>query len=513
MRTGDDLLRTFKGLVEEQGKLHQGVFESITIGAEPLKLLVDLIDDVGNLVDVNADIKGEAFEYFLRSYQKTHSDFAQYFTPRHIIELMVRMGNPRINHRVYDPFCGTGGMLISAYRHMAKNLPSGSTTQRAKQLRKLREESIFGKDISLGARLAKMNMILIGDGHCNIEKVDTFKTKARPEYDFVFTNIPFNLRRDSDQAVDSNELAIQHCFESLRPTGQAFIIVPVSVAEEKRYASLRQRLAKHTIACIRLPREVFRRYTNVRACIIHLAKEPKGCDTIDYFEVLDDGFSNDVIREPHGRESDIDRLIANDQILQTIPIVAPDYRFRPSDESVSTQSKYPMKSLRELVKVRRTKTPLDDNRTYVEPRVTQDQTVSVSKERQGRNIKARKKVLAQRGDLIISRLHTQNGLFAYCDREYATTSQLVCAVNVRIITKEFLHWMLRSTIRQLKKDDLVGREQYSEAEILDLQIPVPSLAIQRRHIAKLKALQTKVNAAKRTLDKQEQRFRKAMFNS
>ena len=73
-----------------------------------------------NFTGTDADIKGDAFEYFLKNaYQGIKiKDLGEYFTPRNIVRTMVSMIDPKIGEKIYDPFCGTGGFLIEAFRYI-----------------------------------------------------------------------------------------------------------------------------------------------------------------------------------------------------------------------------------------------------------------------------------------------------------------------------------------------------------------------------------------------------------
>ena len=64
-----------------------------------LNSIIDSLDDLW-LSDTNADIKGEAFEFFLRSYGGAETDFGEYFTPRHIVKTMVKLLNPKFGEKV-----------------------------------------------------------------------------------------------------------------------------------------------------------------------------------------------------------------------------------------------------------------------------------------------------------------------------------------------------------------------------------------------------------------------------
>lgn len=89
--------------------------------ASILKEIMDKLDPL-TLTDVDSDVKGDAFEYFLKASTATKNDLGEYFTPRHIVKTMVRLVNPQIGETIYDPFCGTGGFLIESFRYIYNNM-------------------------------------------------------------------------------------------------------------------------------------------------------------------------------------------------------------------------------------------------------------------------------------------------------------------------------------------------------------------------------------------------------
>ena len=116
------------------------------------------------------------------------------------------------------------------------------------------------------------------------------------------------------------------------------------------------------------------------------------------------------------------------------------------------------------------------NEEYFEPRLSRNGVLSSSSGygRFGRNIKGNEKVLAEKGDLIIATLHTQDCLFAYSDKTYVTTSQIVAKVKEDLVSKAYLAFVLNKILPTIRKSDLVGRETYKNNEILSLRIPKPS---------------------------------------
>lgn len=156
------------------------------------------------LTDVDSDVKGDAFEYFLKASTSTKNDLGEYFTPRHIVKTMVRLVNPQIGEKIYDPFCGTGGFLIESFRYIYNNMARTDAN-----LALLRENTVYGNEITNTARITKMNMILAGDGHSNIEMKDSLANPVdgtetyidergkvhHRGFDIVLANMPYSQKR------------------------------------------------------------------------------------------------------------------------------------------------------------------------------------------------------------------------------------------------------------------------------------------------------------------------------
>ena len=248
-----------------------GLFTPLKIkDTSVLEDIVEIIDSL-DLANVDLDIKGDAFEYFIQKYNQRNNDLGEYFTPRHIVEFLVSVLSPKIFEKIYDPFCGTGGMLITTFKYLYREL------ERTESLNKdtldyLRKSTLYGSEISETAKIAKMNMILTGDGHSNIKQQDTFTNAVDGLYNLVITNIPFNLDINSQQRApydldinNGNAAAIQHVIKSLRKdtnNSRGAIIIPEGVLTGSIYKDLREKLVKekYLIGIISLPSNVFTIY-------------------------------------------------------------------------------------------------------------------------------------------------------------------------------------------------------------------------------------------------------------
>jgi type I restriction enzyme M protein len=232
---GDNLKsRIDKALEHFQKKYQEGELFSIS-KIEDAKTLEEIVSKLNplSLVETERDVKGEAFEYFLQRYNAGEKDLGQYFTPRHVIRHLVNILQPRFGDKVYDPFCGTGGMLIECFKYVSERIKIDLENL------KILRNSFYGNEITNVARITKMNMILFGDGHNNIQRRDTFQFPVNEEYDLIITNIPFgfddidhgNLYHINCKYGDC--LAIQHCLKACKENGRVAMIMPEGFFTQK----------------------------------------------------------------------------------------------------------------------------------------------------------------------------------------------------------------------------------------------------------------------------------------
>jgi type I restriction enzyme M protein len=283
---------------------HSGdVFQSrlLITNADTLKRIVTKLSAL-RLLDADSDIKGDAFEYFLKNSISVGNDLGEYFTPRHIVKLMVDLVDPRYGDTVYDPACGTGGFLIQAFRHI-----KGKVHETAKSLRVLKEDTIYGRELTGTAKIAKMNMIIIGDGHTNIKQMDSLAAPVKKQYDVVLTNYPFSQQTDFSSYYDletenANPVFLKHVIDALKVGGRAGVVVPEGVLFDSsvQFAKVRRILLESCDleAVVNLHEYVFRPYTGQPTSILIFVKGRPTKKTW-FFEVKQDGYEKSI--RQHGR--------------------------------------------------------------------------------------------------------------------------------------------------------------------------------------------------------------------
>jgi type I restriction enzyme M protein len=280
-----------------------------------LAAAIELIDPI-NLTSTDTDVKGDAFEYFLKSVTNGNKDLGEYFTPRHIVRTMVHLIKPQFGEKIYDPFCGTGGFLLEAFKYLSLRVDSSKDDV----METLRTKILHGREITSTSRIAKMNMVLFGDGHSNIEQTDSLEHPVKGKYDIVLSNIPYSQETEYGSLYplpsdNADSICMQHIWESLTPNGRAAVVVPESfLYEGGMIGKTREMIARQSkkLTIVSLPRGVFMPYTPTKTNIFYFQKDEKARFKNAFFFVIDnDGFELNTKRKQIAGESDLKKLLSN----------------------------------------------------------------------------------------------------------------------------------------------------------------------------------------------------------
>jgi type I restriction enzyme M protein len=250
---------------------------------------------------------GDAFEYLL-SVLGSQGDAGQFRTPRHIIDFIVEVVQPRKEDTVCDPACGTAGFLISSYKHILRN---NTRAQNGDMLtpddRKRLMQNVVGYDISPDmVRLSLVNLYLHGFPDPHIYEYDTLTSEDRwnESFDVVMANPPFMSpkggikphKKFSLQANRSEVLFVDYIAEHINPvSGRAGVIVPEGIIFQSAnaYKDLRKMLVEKAFlyAVVSLPAGVFNPYSGVKTSILFFDKTLAAkSDKILFVKIADDGF-------------------------------------------------------------------------------------------------------------------------------------------------------------------------------------------------------------------------------
>ncbi len=300
---------------------------------ETLRAFLKVIDE---FTYDHSERLGDAFEYLL-SVLGAQGDAGQFRTPRHIIDFIVDIIDPKKDEVILDPACGTAGFLISAYKHiLATNADSDGHSTLTPDERGRLVSNFMGYDISPDmVRLSLVNMYLHGFPEPHIYEYDTLTSEDRwNEYaDVILANPPFmsprgGIRPHNRFSVNSKRsevLFVDYMAEHLTPNGRAGFIVPEGIIfqSQNAYKQLRKMLVEeYLVAVISLPAGVFNPYSGVKTSILILDKTLAGkTDSIAFFKVENDGYDLGAQRRPIAQNDlpDISRAVREhlDGVLST----------------------------------------------------------------------------------------------------------------------------------------------------------------------------------------------------
>ena len=277
---------------------------------ETLRAFLRIIDE---FTYDHSERLGDAFEYLL-SVLGSQGDAGQFRTPRHIIDFIVAVVDPKKDDVLLDPACGTAGFLISAYKHILEaNTDSDGQSTLTPDDRGRLVDNLMGFDISPDmVRLSRANMYLHGFPSPQIHEYDTLTSEERwNEYaDVILANPPFMSpkggtrphNRFSVQSRRSEVLFVNYMIEHLTADGRAGIIVPEGIIFQSQtgHTHLRKMLVEeYLVAVISLPAGVFNPYSGVKTSILILDRAlARRTDSIAFFKVENDGFDLGAQRRP-----------------------------------------------------------------------------------------------------------------------------------------------------------------------------------------------------------------------
>ena len=333
--TGQDMLNTYSEALqrmvknENLPKLFRDIFSNAYLPYSDPETLRGFLRQINSFTYDHSERIGDAFEYLL-SVLGSQGDAGQFRTPRHIIDFMVEIINPKKHEVIMDPACGTAGFLISAYKHVLKqnstfvvndNESEADTDVAENALespirypgdllnpedRASLARNIKGYDISPDmVRLSLVNLYLHGFTDPKVEEYDTLTSEDKwtEMADVILANPPFmspkgGIKPHTRFQVESKRsevLFVDYIAEHLTPNGRAAVVIPEGIIFQRQapYVALRKMLVEnHLAAVISLPSGVFNPYSGVKTSILILDRTvAKASNHVAFFKIKNDGFS------------------------------------------------------------------------------------------------------------------------------------------------------------------------------------------------------------------------------
>ena len=287
-------------------------------------MLSKIIDGIDNIdMDENKDTKGDLYEYLL-SKVATAGTNGQFRTPRHIIDMIVKLMKPTPQDVIVDPAAGSAGFLVSSQAYLRENHADLFLVQGLKE--HFNNNMFYGFDMDRTMlRIGAMNMMLHGVDNPNIEYKDSLSeaNTDKDKFSLVLANPPFKGSLDYEQVsadllkvtkTKKTELLFLALFlRILKTGGRCASIVPDGVlfGSTKGHTDIRKEIVvNHKLeAIILMPSGVFKPYAGVSTAIMIFTKTGTGgTDKVWFYDMKADGYSLDDKRNPI-EDNDINDIV------------------------------------------------------------------------------------------------------------------------------------------------------------------------------------------------------------
>jgi len=245
---GQSLQKAMRGIEKANPETLYGIFGDAQWTNKdrlPDSLLRDLIEhfsgmNLGNNA-AHGDILGQSYEYLIKKFADlTNKKAGEFYTPRPVVCLMVNILDPTEGELIYDPACGTGGMLIEAIHHVKQNHGDDRTLW----------GKLFAQEKNLTtSAIARMNLFLHGASDFQVVRGDTLRSPAffsgdnLATFDCVIANPPFSLEKWGEEVWASDPYGrnfagmppgksgdyawVQHMIKSMAPkSGRMAVVLP-----------------------------------------------------------------------------------------------------------------------------------------------------------------------------------------------------------------------------------------------------------------------------------------------
>lgn len=260
----------------------------------------------------HVDVLSENYEKLLKDVAQVAGYAGEFYTPRHIIQAMVKVVQPRLGDRVYDPCFGSAGFLWMA----ANEIRDNASAMSGDALERFHKRTIFGRELGpLPYLNGTMGLLLHDVREPNLELSNTLEVHVtnvpeKDKYTLILANPPYGGKLPQEvqtnftiRSAATEILFLQHIMANLATGGRAAVIVPEGVLfrggpDETVRRKLLSEYNVHTI--LSLPAKCFLPYTGVKANVLFFNREPdgRGTESIWYYELTNDGFELKQTRRP-----------------------------------------------------------------------------------------------------------------------------------------------------------------------------------------------------------------------
>lgn len=277
------------------------------------RMLTRIVEGIDELDMSNTDTMGDVYEYMLGKMAASGTN-GQFRTPRHIIQMMVKLMKPTLKDNICDPAMGSAGFIVESAKYIKEHEQDKLLNE--ENAKRYKSEMFHGSD-SDGTmmRIGCMNMMLHDVDFPQIQKRNSLSDENQDtsKYTLCLANPPFAGSLDTDDiattlrsavSTKKTELLFLALFMRMLETGgRCASIVPDTVltGDGKAYTDIRKALVdEHCLrAIISMPSGVFQPYSGVSTAIIIFTKTGTGgTDKVWFYDMHNDGYSLTTQRTP-----------------------------------------------------------------------------------------------------------------------------------------------------------------------------------------------------------------------
>lgn len=496
-----------------------------------------------NFAGMAYDQKGDLYEFLIAKMADAGVK-GEFFTPRAIVNMVIDVLAPRISLRIWDPACGTGGFLSRAFEEMLTDLKRRHNERSKKyneELQALRADRIYGNETeAVSARLARMNMILRGDGHSSIVEFNSLDqqtyTQKRLEirgvkesnplpsileeggFDLIMANPPYGGSQavcdvgshfkpwQTSRKPEANFLQVM--MAALKPGGSCGVLMPEGVLFRREEKRIRERLLRDfdLQAIVGLFKGAFE-FADVKACVLFFRRpqpSEKWKGTREVW-IADTASFHDIAQVPN-----LLRMRAANEIGRPVPVseiqtnglnmMISKYRPKPAAGSI-------VKPLSGLIVLQKDLiNPADaPDKQWPVYGVNNRTGVELSEQKLGRQFKS----LYQRvswGDFIYNptRIHVGSvGRMYIDDAEAITSPEYVVFKTAPELDPSYLLYLMKTdefrTRAALVARGSIKHRLYFEC-LEEIELPIPHPDQQNRILDRLNRQQSLVDRSNALLD-------------
>ena len=515
--TGNERQEIYKYVVENLGAnpnlppLFREIFSNPPNPFNDVKKLFEFLKIIDCFTYENSETLGNSYEYLL-SKTGAQGKLGQFRTPRHIIDFIVEIINPKSTERILDPACGTAGFLVSAFKHIKSNKQDIS----AEELLNL-GKNLVGYDIEPKmVRISLLNLFLQGFQTPQIIEQDLLSDDSNWNnyFDVILANPPFftpkgGISPHRGFTLESKRAEIHfldYIQSHITPVGRGAVIVPEGILFKKdnAYQKIRKTIIENSLlGVISLPAGVFKPYSGVKTSILLLDKRiAKQNDSIFFAVVKNDGYALNDNRNPI-KENDIPKIrnailqgqkeddeffyVSKEEILNNEKLLLSANIYK---ESEKINSEYPTVKLLDVFKV---VTPVSKIKSKDFLNKGKYPIIDQSKNEVAGYWNKEEDKMSFQNPTIIFGDHTRSVKFVDFEFVVGADGVKILEPNEKILPKFFFY-----ILKTLQIPDLGYSRHFKELK--NKEIPLPPLEVQQEIVDELEGYQKIIDGCKQVIE-------------